>query len=85
MLLEGIKITNTDGTSNWIPSNYIASVKHAAPTGNSPFLQGRLTAYTVQGVAETVVASYSGANVLVELGGFTNDGLFVAASSNGRG
>jgi hypothetical protein len=85
MLLEGIKVTATDGTSNWIPSASLVSVKHAAPTGNSPFLMGRLTAYTVSGAAETVVASYNGANSLVEFGGYTNDGLFIAATSNGRG
>ena len=83
MLLEGIKVTATDGTSTWISASLLASVKLAAPaSATSPFLVGKITAYTVQGGSETVVAAYTGANSLVEFGGYTNDGLFVAAASN---
>lgn len=82
MLLEGLKITATDGTAEWVPLNYLKSVKTAAPTGNSPFKQGRLTAYTLGSGSEVVVAAYTGSNTLVEFGGYTNDGLFVAPISN---
>jgi len=82
MLLEGIKITATDGTSEWIGVGQLDSVKLATPTGNSPFKAGRLTAYSLAGAAEVPVTAANGSNTIVEFGGYTNDGMFVACASN---
>jgi hypothetical protein len=84
MLLEGLKITATDGTATFVPSNDVQHVKTAAPTGNSPFVQGKITEVKYNAGATTVpaIAAWNGANILYEYGGYDHSGIFVRALSN---
>jgi hypothetical protein len=95
--MEFLKITATDGTQNYIPDNYVVSVKTSADTlddGSNysapKVVRGKITEVTYYAGANgtagalvvATVAAYTGANIRYEYGCKTIDGSFSAAMTN---
>jgi hypothetical protein len=95
--MEMLKITATDGTQNYIPDNYVVSVKTAADTlgaGSNyaapKVIRGRITEVTyyagangTAGALVVVTVPAKGAGVITyEYGCKTIDGAFSVAMSN---
>jgi len=95
--MEMLKITATDGTQNYIPDNYVVSVKTAADTldAGSDYsapkaIRGRITeviyyngANGTSGALVVVTVPAKGAGVATyEYGCKTVDGAFSVAMSN---
>jgi len=90
--MEFLRITNTNGTKQYIPDNYVVKITTSADTLDSgsnysapKVIRGIITeAKYTDGTTITTdtVAAYTGANALYEYGCFTVDGAFIAAMKN---
>jgi hypothetical protein len=95
--MEFLKVTATNGTSTYIPDNYVVHVHTAADTLDAgsdysapKVIRNRITEVsyaivtgtTFSWVTAAAIPAYNGANIRYEYGCKTLDGTFSAAMSN---
>ena len=85
----GLKITQTDGSFQFINCQHVYYYNVSAPTQSSPFILGKLTGvkYGIShsGTGDVTIASipaYNGTNPRYEWGWMANDGIFATMASN---